>query len=782
MFNTRQILVVAAVLSLATGRWAVPEPQPPATRLEIRRAIYEAMDGAGSADVTERVKALVQDGVLSLNANNQVLGGDPTPGHVKRLRVEYTLDGKPYVIVVNENDHLEIPPLSAPERRAKLLAVLQSDAPLQEKCDACRQLAVVGDREAVPVLAGLLGDEQLSHRARYALEAIPDPAVDEALRKALGRLQGRLLVGVINSLGVRRDARSVGVLSGLLQDADPEVAAAAAVALGKVGTRAAARSLERALDRAPDAIRPAFYEGLLGCADALAAQEQRDQSSIPAKLNSSEAQFQRSSIPAKLYDRLCSPQQPKAIRMAAMRGAIISRGPDGVKLLVEQLHSDDASMFAVALRLAHEWPGARVTRALADELGKLPADRQPLLIQALSSRFVVPPSGGQFVVPPSGGQFVVPPSGGRGERAALSAILAAAGSGEKSVRLTALRVLPQIGNASVVPMLTEALKDPDREIAQAALASLASLPGPEVDSAVVALLSRAEAGLRLAAIELVGRRRLTTALPALLKAAGEDEPPVRVAALQKLGELGGVEELPALINLLVNSQAPEETEAAEQALSALCARADDPEVWVEKLTDALAAAPPAQKSALLRVVGAVGGTRALPTVRAAVQDANAEVRAAAIRILGEWKTAEAAPDLLKLAQTLTNPTEKLLCLRAYISLAANPDRPPAQRLDLCKQAATLIQRDEEKKLLLGVLGGLATVESLALVTPYLDHAATREEASAAAVAIAEKLIQEGQASKVVEALQKVVQVTKDADLSQRAQALLQQAQSKASGK
>ena len=45
--------------------------------------------------------------------------------------------------------------------------------------------------------------------ARYALEPIPDPSVDDALRDALGKLKGRLLVGVIGSLGVRRDAKAV---------------------------------------------------------------------------------------------------------------------------------------------------------------------------------------------------------------------------------------------------------------------------------------------------------------------------------------------------------------------------------------------------------------------------------------------------------------------------------------------------------------------------------------------------------------------------------------------
>ena len=105
-------------------------------------------------------------------------------------------------------------------RESELIAVLKSSASEKDKADACLELARIGTKDSVAPLAALLGDEKLAHMARYALEPIPDPAVDDALRDALGKLKGRLLVGVIGSIGVRRDAKAVEPLSKLLKDKD----------------------------------------------------------------------------------------------------------------------------------------------------------------------------------------------------------------------------------------------------------------------------------------------------------------------------------------------------------------------------------------------------------------------------------------------------------------------------------------------------------------------------------------------------------------------------------
>jgi HEAT repeat protein len=199
------------------------------------------------------------------------------------------------------------------ERQTKLIAVLKSDAPLKEKADACRELAFIGDKDAVAPLAALLGHEKLSHHARYGLEPNPDPAVDDALRGALAKLKGRPLVGVIGSIGVRRDAKAVAALAPLLKNSEAQVAQAAARALGRIGGSAAIKALEGALDAGPTGNRLAVAEGLFRCSDSLAKH---------GKVTEAVA----------ILDRLNRPEAPPQVREAAARKARFLRQESGPTL------------------------------------------------------------------------------------------------------------------------------------------------------------------------------------------------------------------------------------------------------------------------------------------------------------------------------------------------------------------------------------------------------------------------------------------------------------------
>ena len=624
---------------------------------------------------------------------------------------------------------------STKERVAELCAILKSDAAEKEKADACRELARIGTKDAIAPLAALLADEKLSHMARYGLETIPSSAVDKALRSALERLEGRPLVGVIGSIGVRRDASAVEALSRRLTDADPEVAQAAARALGRIGTPAAAKAIEKALPEAPAANQLAFCEGLLRCAETLAAKGERKQA-------------------LAIYDRLRVMQLPHQARVAAWRGAILERGKEGLPLLMEAVGTDDFALFEGTMRISLEMAGPEVTSALATRLKWLSADKQVLLCKTL---------------------------GRRCDPAACMALAEAARKGDKAVRIAAIRALPEIGHPDSVPVLGELLRDNDRDIAKAAQEALGAMPGNEADKAVIAMFSRGTVERRIIAMDLIVRRRMTAAMPQLFRAAEDLEPKIRLAALRALGELARPSDFPTLLDLMARAKTAADVEAVEQALSAVSVRAGDPEACARKVSAWMPRGRPVQKCGLLRVLASIGGTNALKTVRAGLNSSEPGVRVAAIRALSHWSTPDAAPDLLEVARTASDPNDELVCIRGYLRFAGQSDLAAGKRLAMCRQAQGLGLRDSEKKLLLSALGGINSAESLELIKPHLDGA-VKEEAGAAFLNVAEKLVKEKDAAKLapklIEPLETIASTCNTADLSKRAKALAEEAKRK----
>ncbi len=83
------------------------EVKPP--KIEIVEARYEAIDGSGGADVTEKAKAVVAGGATEIAATNSNFG-DPTVNHRKKLTLVYTFNGKRMERVVEENQTIEFVP------------------------------------------------------------------------------------------------------------------------------------------------------------------------------------------------------------------------------------------------------------------------------------------------------------------------------------------------------------------------------------------------------------------------------------------------------------------------------------------------------------------------------------------------------------------------------------------------------------------------------------------------------------------------------------------------
>ena len=179
------------------------------------------------------------------------------------------------------------PPYTPPEFKegdiaamdaAGLIAILKdASAPDFRKAKACQRAGELGAAEAVPALAALLANQRLATYARYGLEPIADPAVDDALRGQLARLQGDLLIGVINSLGKRRDSKAVPALARLLGQPNQEVAQAAAACLGHIGGPASRKELLAAMAKSSGAMKIAAADGALICAERFIADGKREE-------------------------------------------------------------------------------------------------------------------------------------------------------------------------------------------------------------------------------------------------------------------------------------------------------------------------------------------------------------------------------------------------------------------------------------------------------------------------------------------------------------------------
>jgi HEAT repeat protein len=181
----------------------------------------------------------------------------------------------------------------------RLLPYLAGSYSSVTRAFVCRQLVLIASAASVPAVAPLIPDDELSVHARNVLEHIPGPESERALRDALGQTKGRTRIGVINSVAARRDAAGTPALVKILGE-DPDSAAAAAKALGEIGTPEAAKALTAARGKGPAAVQQAVVNGMLICADRLVAAGQRSQA-------------------IALLESLTEASQPEHVRMAARR-------------------------------------------------------------------------------------------------------------------------------------------------------------------------------------------------------------------------------------------------------------------------------------------------------------------------------------------------------------------------------------------------------------------------------------------------------------------------------
>jgi hypothetical protein len=99
---------------------------------------------------------------------------------------------------------------------------------------------------------------------------------------------------------------------------------------------------------------------------------------------------------------------------------------------------------------------------------------------------------------------------------------------------------------------------------------------------------------------------------------------------------------------------------------------------------------------------------------------------------------------LDLAQTAAEDRFQVRALRGYLRIARQFDLPPEERIAMCEKAFAAARRPQEQQLVLETIERYPTPSSLALAIRAMKVAGLKEDATAATLAIAQHLADEGQ--------------------------------------
>ncbi len=589
-----------------------------------------------------------------------------------------------------------------------------------------RQLERIGRAEAVSQVAKLLADKDplIRESARRALQKNSALEANTALREALGAANvPAWRVALINALAERRDPSNFGLLATEAGSDNDDGRTAAIIGLAKLGDRAATAAVSAAMAKGSPRARRIATDAYFRLAEALATKGDK-------------------AAALEIYRKmLASAGHTKCAAIIGI-GRVGSAGD--LPILLEALADQDVKVRGACVEALCLLQGKDVTGTIAAKFGAANAQTKPALLQTLA---------------------------GRGEKSTAPLFMAAAEDADENVRMAAIAGLRTVGDAAAVPLLVKAIAAAGKT-QETARQTLQSLPGADVDKALLGLMDQHDPKVRIEVIRALAARHVVAATRSLLKAAEDADAGVRNESLRALGEVAPTSALAGVAAVLVKTADAGSRNEAANTLVNIANRDRDFNDRTEPILKAIEASSGPAKFSLLSALGRIGGRNSLQCMRAAVKDNDEKVRDAAIRALAEWPDASAADDLLALAKSAASETHQVLALRGYIRVCSvRTDRPAAETAKMLIVGLETAKRPDEKRQALGGLAQVPHISALQTVVPCMTSEALKEEAAVAAVYIGHYIWNEHPEA-VKEAVQKAIAISRNEGLKQLANDVL----------
>jgi len=631
---------------------------------------------------------------------------------------QYGDDFQPLLAVEAEVMRSVESPETKAQTAARLAALLDDGTTFAGRQFICMQLRLVGGAAEVPLLAKWLNRSEDAENARLALADIPCEESLVPLRQALDTSQGRALIGVIGSLAARNDRASVPAFVRLLDDSDREVASAAASALERFG----AEGLD-ALLQTKDS--PAVATALIGVANKLVDQG-----------NAEEA--------AKLFSALADADCPVGLRRAAFQGQLRVLSPEQRKqTIAEWFFEDDSAKNDIAAFHLTELPDA-VFDELYANIGKMSVRSRIVFFETAAER--------------------------KGEQL-LESLLETLESSDASERLTALRMIGKLGDASTIPVLIAALAK-DEASQDTAREALIRFPVPTVGPQLLDALRQPAA--RNSAIDVIVAMKYYDAIDPMIRIVrNETDADSVIVGLGRLCDPDDID-LPRLLELYFACRPATKREKVERAIVVVCEKEPDPVVRADKLMAILERRNGGLSEQVLidalPLLGKVGNPRVAEMIQPLLHGQDPVLQQAAIRALCNWPNADFLDDLWKIASEHPSTQYRQWALRAFIRVATlKSDRPESETLAMLKNAMSIAVNASDRQWCLSRAATIRTMESADWAASFLDDPVLSQTACTVIVELAHhRFLREPNKAGFEPVLLKVEQTAKDKDIVDRA--------------
>ncbi len=687
-----KVLVVTAAIALATG---------------LGRPVW-----AGQAEIDAQIKLLTGDNADARQAARAALtamGAEAVKPLLQAVGHSNRSVGKAAEMALADmatragrfgGEHERLP-----VSKAMAAELSNASLPQQTRAYACRMLNYIGREEAIPALVMALSAKDIADNARMALTANPTPAALDALQEALPKADTALRVGLINSLGMKAQRRSIPLLAAEVKNSDETVGIAAMEALSKIADPSVIDLLRSELETGSPKKRRAAHESWLRLGETL-------------------VDNQRPLAAAAVYKEALKWNTTVQDRCAALVGLARTDLPETIPVLLDALRTTDQRDVRGAIIQGLEGMKSpevskAITSMLAGKAGKSklsailptkgkalsPAVQMALLRVLIARKEVVDPAG----------------------------VVAVLKSGDESSRIAALECLAQIGDESVAPDLLGSLSKPEgaeRKAAAYVLSRLRATNGLKWLQQIV-VKDSTPSTLRAVLVDCVGERRDPGSVALLSEVLKKDQDEaVRVATFQALGKIGQNDALPLLL-AGVNKDSGKDRNAADAALNKLPPDATAP------MIAAVANATPLQKAALLKALGFRKDDRIKSMLLEAYKSDDKTIKDGAVE--GLRRLADPAT-LAVLEEAAGKGVAVNAAVAGMLRIAEKMEaKDPKGAIRTYQASLKLAKQSREQQAALKKLAEHADLSSFDLVRSFLDKGEVRTPAAEAVLAVAPSL-------------------------------------------